>query len=55
MTIPFRRESHNLKIHLVCVTKYRWLVFTADGLEVIEKSFREVAKKMDFQNQEAQS
>jgi len=52
MTSPFRRERHSvtdLKIHLVCVTKYRRSVFTADGLEVIEKSFREVAKKMDFQ------
>jgi len=52
MTSQFRRERHSvtdLKIHLVCVTKYRRSVFTADGLEVIEKSFREVAKKMDFQ------
>ena len=31
------------------MTKYRRSVFTASGLDVIEKSFQEVAKKMDFQ------
>ena len=52
MTTQFRRERHSvtdLKIHLVCVTKYRQPVFTAIGLDLIEKSFQEVAKKMDFQ------
>jgi putative transposase len=52
MTTQFRRERHSvtdLKIHLVCVTKYRRSVFTAESLGVIEKSFQEVAKKMDFQ------
>ncbi len=39
-------------IHLVCVTKYRRPVFTATSLALIEKSFGEVAKKMDFQIQE---
>lgn len=51
MTSQFRRERHSvtdLKIHLVCVTKYRRSVFTSESLEVVEKSFREVAKKMDF-------
>jgi putative transposase len=38
--------------HLVCVTKYRRSVLTAEGLALIEKSFREVALKMDFQIQE---
>ncbi|MBD2303693.1 IS200/IS605 family transposase [Nostoc sp. FACHB-190] len=52
MTTIFRRERHSvtdLKIHLVCVTKYRKSVFTSDSLNLIEKSFKEVAEKMDFQ------
>ena len=51
MTTQFRRERHSvtdLKIHLVCVTKYRRSVFTANSLDLIEKSFREVAEKMNF-------
>jgi putative transposase len=55
MSSQLRRERHsvsNLKIHLVCVTKYRRSIFTAESLAVIEKSFLEVAKKMDFQIQE---
>ena len=55
MTTHFRKERHSvsdLKIHLVCVTKYRRSVFTTESLKVIEKSFNEVAKKMDFQVQE---
>jgi putative transposase len=52
MTTLFRRERHSvtdLKIHLVCVTKYRRSVFTLESLAEIAKSFQEVAKKMDFQ------
>ncbi|MDJ0797139.1 MAG: IS200/IS605 family transposase [Calothrix sp. MO_167.B12] len=52
MTTQFRRERHSvtdLKIHLVCVTKYRRSVFTAESLDLIKKSFCEVAEKMDFQ------
>ncbi len=52
MTTKFRRERHSvtdLKIHLVCVTKYRRPVFTANSLDLIEKTFVGVAKKMDFQ------
>mgnify|MGYP002785198184 CR=1 FL=1 len=52
MTTNLRKERHgisSLKIHLVCVTKYRRAVFTAESLELIKKSFNEVAKKMDFQ------
>lgn len=52
MSTLFRRERHSvtdLKIHLVCVTKYRRQVLTLESLAVIEKSFLEVAKKMDFQ------
>jgi len=52
MTTQFRRERHSvtdLKIHLVCVTKYRRSVFTANSLDLIEKSFTEVAKKMGFE------
>lgn len=55
MTTDLRRERHSissLKIHLVCVTKYRKAVFTSESLAVIEKSFNEVAKKMDFQTLE---
>lgn len=51
MTTQFRKERHSvtdLKMHLVCVTKYRRSVFTAIGIDLIEKSFREVAGKMDF-------
>jgi putative transposase len=52
LTNIFRRERHSvtdLKIHLVCVTKYHRSVFTAESLDLIEKSFQEVSKKMDFQ------
>lgn len=52
MTSQFRKQRHSLtdlKIHLVCITKHRQSVFTSESLDWIEKSFREVAKKMDFQ------
>ncbi|MDV7391052.1 IS200/IS605 family transposase [Arthrospira platensis SPKY1] len=52
MTTIFRRERQNvtdLKMHLVCVTKYCKSVFTSDSIDLIEKSFKEVAEKMDFQ------
>jgi len=52
MTTVYRRERHSvteLKIHLVCVTKYRRSVFTGEGIGLIEKSFRDVAQKMNFQ------
>jgi putative transposase len=52
MKSRFRKERHSvsdLKVHLVCVSKYRRDVFTSESLELIEKSFKEVAKKMDFQ------
>ncbi|MEG4317741.1 MULTISPECIES: IS200/IS605 family transposase [unclassified Microcoleus] len=55
MTTNFRKERHSvtdLKIHLVCVTKYRRSVFNAESLATIEKSFRAVAEKMNFQIQE---
>lgn len=55
MTSSLRKERHSvsdLKIHLVCITKYRRKIFTSESLAVIEKSFREVATKMDFQVQE---
>lgn len=48
----FRKERYgvsDIKIHLVCVTKYHRDVLTVESLAVIEKSFTEVAKKMDFQ------
>lgn len=52
MKTQLRKERHSissLKIHLVCVTKYRRSVFTSESLGLIETSFNEVAKKMDFQ------
>lgn len=47
----YRRERHSvtdLKIHLVCVTKYRKPVFSEESLLLIEQSFKEVALKMNF-------
>ena len=55
MTTSLRKERHSvsdLKIHLVCVTKYRRKILTVESLAVIKKSFGEVATKMDFQVQE---
>jgi putative transposase len=52
MTTQLRKERHSissLKIHLVCVTKFRRSVFTSESLAVVEKSFNEVSKKMDSQ------
>ena len=52
MSRNLRKERHgvsDLKAHLVCVTKYRQKVLTNVGLELIEKSFKEVANKMNFQ------
>ena len=52
MTTIYRIEPHlvtELKMHLVCVTKYRRSVFTGESIDLIEKSFREVAEKMNFQ------
>lgn len=52
MTSPLRTERHSVsdvKIHLVCVAIYRRSVFTPESLELIEKSFKEVAEKMNFQ------
>ncbi len=51
MSTDLRSRRHSvsdLKIHLVCVTKYRPLIFTAVSLNLIEKSFRDVALKMNF-------
>ena len=50
MSSPLRHERYSvsaLRVHLVCVTKYRRSVFTAQSLAVIETSFKEVAQKMD--------
>lgn len=55
MATQFRKARHSvsdLKIHLVCVTKYRRKIFTLQSLAVIEKSFREVATRMGLQIQE---
>src|SRR4028118_474797 len=52
MTTEFRRERHSitdLKIHLVCVTKYRDEIFSGEELKLIEEVFRHVATQMNFQ------
>ena len=52
MATGLRLERHSvsdLQVHLVCITKYRRSVFTSESLDLIEESFRDVAKKMDFQ------
>lgn len=52
MTTQFRKERHSvtdLKIHLVCVTKYRDEVFSGDELKLIEEVFYHVAIQMNFQ------
>jgi putative transposase len=55
MTTPLREERHSVtdvKIHLVCVTKFCRPVFTAESLAVVQTSFYDVAKEMNFQIQE---
>jgi len=55
MSTQLRKERHSvsdLKMYLVCITKYRRKIFTAESLAVIENSFKEVAAKMDFQVEE---
>ena len=50
--MKYRRERHSvtdLKIHLVCVAKYRKQVFSETELTLIEKVFNDVALKMNFQ------
>ncbi|WP_409977624.1 transposase [Umezakia ovalisporum] len=44
-----RNGVSDLKVHLVCVNKYRTKIFTDESLEVIYKSFMELGKKMDSQ------
>lgn len=48
----YRKERHSvtdLKVHLVCVTKYRDETFSEAELVLIEKVFNDVAKKMNMQ------
>jgi putative transposase len=47
-----RNSVSSLKVHLVCVVKHRRKLLTSESLAVIEKSFNEVAVKMNFQIQE---
>jgi putative transposase len=50
--VPYRKGRNSvtdLKAHVICVTKYRRGVFDNASLDLIETSFRSVAKKMDFQ------
>ena len=52
MSSKLRKERHSVStlfVHLVCITKYRQKVLTWESLKVIESSFKEVAKKMNFQ------
>jgi putative transposase len=51
MANQFRKERHSvtdLKIHLVCVAKYRQKVFSENELKLIEEVFCHVASQMDF-------
>ena len=51
MSSNLRKERHSvsdLKVHLVCVSKYRQKIFTSESLKLIEKSFKEVSFKMNF-------
>jgi putative transposase len=43
-----RHSVSDLKIHLVCVTKYRRKILTSESLELIQQCFLDVATKMDF-------
>ena len=50
--MKYRRERHSvtdLKVHLVCVTKYREDVFSGQELALVEKVFYDIAEKMNFQ------
>lgn len=52
MTTQFRGERHSvtdLKVHLVCVTKYRDDIFSDDELKLIEEVFRHVATQMNME------
>jgi len=52
MSNHYRRERHSvtdLKVHLVCVAKYRDEVFSNQELGLLESVFRNIAEKMDFQ------
>ena len=47
----YRKERHSvsdIKVHLICITKYRRSVLNEAGLLVIEDSFKAVAMKMNF-------
>ncbi len=49
--MALRKERHSvtdLKIHLVCVVKYRKKVFNTESLNVIHQSFKRVALQMNF-------
>ena len=55
MSSDLRRERHSvtdLKLHLVCITKYRLPILTNESLALIKKSFSEVSEKMNFKVQE---
>lgn len=50
--MKYRRERHSvtdLKVHLVCVTKYRDEIFSEPELTLIEKVFHDVARKMNME------
>ena len=51
MATYFRKERPSvtdIKVHLVCASKYRQPVFTAESLGVIEKSFCLRSRKDGF-------
>lgn len=46
-----RKERHSisdLKVHLICVVKYRRAILSGESLSLLEVSFRAVAAKMNF-------
>jgi len=52
MSNHYRRERHSvtdLKVHLVCVAKYRGEVFSNQEIGLLESVFRNIAEKMDLQ------
>ena len=49
--MDFRKERHSitdLKIHWLCVVKYRKQILTSESLDVIQQSFKPVALQMNF-------
>ena len=51
MTSDYRRERHSvtdLKVHIVCILKYRDDELTQESIDLIEKVFNKVSKSMNL-------